>query len=194
MAEDLAPLTLLGAVNQLLGSIGEQPVASLEDPGLSVDVSLAKNLVTQVSREVQMVGWDFNTDRDYPMVPDINGVIAFPASALKVDSEPSEGMEIVQRGSQLYDRLKRTFIFDKTIKCEVVWFFPFEEIPQAARHYITVRAARMFQDRTVGAADLHGYQAQDELDAKVKFEHAASTSEDNNSMYSSPFAVRLYNR
>lgn len=194
MPESLTPMTLLDAVNQLLGSIGEQPVASLEDPGLSVDVSLAKNLVTQVSREVQLVGWDFNTDREYPMVPDISGNIAFPSSALKVDSEPSEGMEIVQRGTRLYDRVKRSFVFDRTIKCEVVWFFAFEEIPQAARHYITVRAARMFQDRTVGAADLHGYQQQDEIDAKIKFEHAASTSEENNSMYSSPYAVRLYNR
>lgn len=194
MPETLAPLTLLAATNQLLTSIGEQPVASLEDPGLTIDVSLAKNLVTETSRDVQMDGWNFNTDNDYPMTPDINGFIYIPSNLLAFDAEPLENMDLVQRGNRFYDRKDRTFVFTRTVKCEVIWFMPFEELPQAARHYITVRAARIFQDRTVGAADLHGYQEGDEAQARVRFENAASKSEDRNVLRNSPHCNRLYLR
>lgn len=194
MAEDLVPLNMLAAVNQLLVSIGEQPVATLEDPGLPVDVSLAKNLITETSRNVQTEGWNFNTDYDYPLTPDINGNIAHPSNVLKFDAMPAEQLDLVQRGTRVYNRKDRTFTFTKTVKCEVTWFFPFDELPSAARSYITIRAARVFQDRTVGAVDLHGYQAQDEATARVLFEQASAQSEDSNVLADSNFCRQLYYR
>ena len=41
-------------------------------------------------------------------------------------------------------------------------FLPFTELPENARRYITIRAARIFQDRLLGANTLHGFQARDE--------------------------------
>ena len=44
----------------------------------------------------------------------------------------------------------------------------FEDLPEAARRYITIRAARIFQDRVVSSNDLHIYQERDELMALVE--------------------------
>ena len=39
----------------------------------------------------------------------------------------------------------------------------FEQIPEQARRYITIRASRIFHDRTLGANALHRFSRQDEL-------------------------------
>ena len=45
----------------------------------------------------------------------------------------------------------------------VVSLLDFENIPEQARRYITIRASRIFHDRTLGANALHRFSRQDEL-------------------------------
>ena len=62
----------------------------------------------------------------------------------------------------------------------VVVYLDFEELPEAARRYITIRSARIFQDRVVGSNELHAFQQRDELVALVELKDADSNVNDNN--------------
>ena len=56
------------------------------------------------------------------------------------------------------------FLFDKAFdNVTVVTLLDFESIPEQARRYITIRASRIFHDRTLGANALHRFSRQDEL-------------------------------
>lgn len=156
--------TELEAVNTILECIGEQPTSTLEVSGIS-EVSLARQLLHNVSRAVQSEGFTFNSEEDYPLAPDVEGFIYIPDNVIKIDAH-DRNLDIVQRGNRLYDKTNHTFKFNKTIKCDVVFFLPFEEIPQAAREYITIKAARQFQTRYLGSENLYSLSIQDELEAR----------------------------
>ncbi len=151
----LTPSTELDAVNSLLQSIGQSPVNSLVVPGIK-DVAIARATLHEVSREVQTIGWWFNTDNDYGLLPDVDGSITLPPNALQV--QPN-ALSISERANKLYDTEKHSFIFPTgvAVKCQVRWFFAFEELPQSARTYITARAGRRFQANIVGSDLLYRF-------------------------------------
>jgi hypothetical protein len=152
----LTPMSELEAVNMLLESIGEAPVNTIES-GLS-EAHIARQTLRQSSRKCQSRGWWFNTEA-MTLTPDANREIQLPANCLKVET----GYEhIVYRGSKLYDRANNTYAFEGQLRASLVLGLSFDELPEVARHYITVRAGRIFQDRTVGATSLHGFQKEDE--------------------------------
>ena len=73
--------------------------------------------------------------------------------------------DVIKRGGYLFNKVDNTYIFTETLKALVVIFLPFTELPENARRYITIRASRIFQDRSLGANTLHKFQQQDELSA-----------------------------
>lgn len=86
----LVPTTKLEAVNVCLTNIGEAPVTSLES-GLLVDAQIASDIVDEISREVQSIGWNFNTEV-FKLTPDTDGFINppcfHPACGLREDQLP----------------------------------------------------------------------------------------------------------
>ena len=56
----------------------------------------------------------------------------------------------------------------------------FENIPEQARRYITIRASRIFHDRTLGANALHRFSRQDELVALSILKQAEASVADHN--------------
>lgn len=159
----LTPTTELEAVNTLLQIIGEAPVSSLEVSGLA-DVAIAKDVLMKASREVQAFGWHFNTEEDVSFAPDREGVVYVPSNVLQVSSKSKD---VVHRGSRLYDRLHHTYFFDEAVEVDVIYFFGFEEIPEAARHYITIKAGRQFANRMMASGDLRDFTAEDEGMARI---------------------------
>jgi hypothetical protein len=156
MAADFTtPTTLLDAVNELLSTIGEAPVNSLGD-NLTSDVATAKATLERVSREVQAAGWHFNTEKDYPLVPSEDGSITLPANCVRADIDPMRytDIDLVQRGSKLYDRLNHTYNIGQTIYADLVVLLDFEELVEAARTYI-------------GSGTLHDFTARDEMMARA---------------------------
>lgn len=161
--------TELEAINTMLRCIDEAPINDLEVTGL-LDVDNAKSTLNEVSRAVQEnggEGWDFNRETDYPLIRDSNGKIAMPASALKLDTTERfrYSYDVVQRGQFLYNRKTRSLVFDQDIEADVVWLFTFEELPEAARRYIMIKSARVFQARQLGSDTQHKFSEQDEFDA-----------------------------
>ena len=153
--------TELDAINTLLATIGEAPVNSLSGT-LPTDVAVAMNALRETTREVQLEGWHFNTEADYPLTPGADGRIRLPADIVRVWKEDPDGQDVIQRGSFLYDRTNHTFLFTEEVRAFVLTLLSFDEMPEAFRWYVTVRAARRFQDRTVGSDVLHNFNGADE--------------------------------
>ena len=167
----LTTTTKLEAINTMLSAIGESPVNSLTS-GL-VDAEQAETILNSVNREVQSMGWSFNTDLKRQFVPDSNKQIQIPSNILRIDmaQDKTDKLELVQRGTKLYNRATSSFFMDDDITqvlMNAVVLLDFEDLPEAARRYITIRAARIFQDRVVSSNDLHIYQERDELMALVE--------------------------
>lgn len=177
----LAPTTELEAVNSILASIGEAPVSSLEDTGV-LDASMALRTLREVNREVQGRGWHFNMDIDYPLAPSYpEGYIEVPRNSIRCEpSDPMDIMDFTVRGRKLYDRRHHTFVFSKTVKVKMITLLPFEDIPQFARNYIAVRAARTFQQNTVGSPELSSFKDIDEARALVQLKEAEASTADYN--------------
>jgi hypothetical protein len=138
-----------------------------------VDAEQAETILNSVNREVQSMGWSFNTDLKRQFVPDTNKQIQIPSNILRIDmaQDKTDKLELVQRGTKLYNRATSSFFMDDDITqvlMNAVVLLDFEDLPEAARRYITIRAARIFQDRVVSSNDLHIYQERDELMALVE--------------------------
>lgn len=190
---NLAPLTELDAVNNLLLSIGQSPVNSLTVPGVK-DVSIAQMTLHTISREVQQRGWWFNQDSDWPLMPDINGEVALPANALQVVPEGDDS--ITERAGKLYNKSDRTFVFPvgTPVKCNVKWFFAFEELPQVARNYIERRAGRVFQANIVASQLLYQFTKEMEQEAFAEMERNDHRVSKPNWFKSGASTNKIFNR
>lgn len=163
--EILNPTTKLEAVNTLLSVIGESPVNTLDDSQLP-SVSIAKDEIERVSRQVMVEGLDFNTEI-MELSPDEDEYIHIPEGVLRV--EPVDcTRNIVWRGDKLYDRDWNTYGFDDNLEVRLTKGISFEDIPEHVRQYIILRAGRVFQDRMVGSETLHQFTRADEQDARLR--------------------------
>lgn len=175
----LQATTELEAVNTMLGTIGDSPISTLEVSS-SVNAETAKSILHEISREIQMVGWHFNSEENYPITPDVDGHIQLPLNVLKIDTSPEyAAYDVVWRGTRVYDRYNHTYVFDKTLKFDIVFFLAFTELPESARRYITVRAARVFGDRQLGSEIIHTFSEMDENEARAAFLDMESNSADH---------------
>jgi hypothetical protein len=170
----ITPTTKLEAVNTMLSTIGEAPVNSLSS-GL-VDAETAETILNNVSRDVQTHGWNFNSEPDYSIANDASGFINLPTNIIRADLANSETKyrssknEYVQRGSKMYDKVNHTYNIAKPLKLDVVVLLEFTDLPEVARRYIAVRAARIFQERVVGSDKLSAMNRNDEQQALYKLQ------------------------
>jgi hypothetical protein len=162
--------TKLQAINQMLSGIGQAPVVSLDIS--NPEIALAESILDAVNREVQGEGWHFNTEVNYPFTADINGQIAVPTNVLQLSDNKysnTQKYQTVLRDGKLYDKIGHTFTFTpgNTIKCDVVWFFSYEDLPQVFKDYITQRATRVFAGRALGSQEMVTFNAQDEANLRA---------------------------
>lgn len=158
--------TELDAINTMLAAIGEAPI-NLLSGALPADVAVAVNTLQETMREVQLEGWHFNTEEDFPLLPGQDGRILLAPTIVRVWKEDPDNQDIVQRGQYLYDRTNHTYQFDGEVRAFILSLLPFDALPEAFRWYVTLRAARRFQDRAVGSGDQHTFTQQDEYHARV---------------------------
>ena len=154
----LIPTTELEAVNRILASIGEGRVSTLTGT-IPADASKARDRLTEVSRELQKVGYTFNTDSELPLTPIADGTVSLSPSALKVVFIGET--DLVIRGQRVYDRVKRTYNIARTPKADVTVFLPYNELPETARAYVFLKAGRSFQDDETGDSSIHRIMSED---------------------------------
>lgn len=178
----MSPTSKLEAVNVMLSRIGESPVNTLTS-GLE-DAELAETILNNSSREVQSKGWVFNTDIDYSLTPDATTkYINLPSNTLKVDTRDTirqSSTDVVERGRRLYDRATHTYEFSDPVKVDIVTQLEFEDLPETARRYIMLKAARIFQDSVLGSESLHRFQQEDEERAWIELQDYQADTGDFN--------------
>ena len=172
--------TKLESVNVMMTSIGETPVNTIT-AATTTDVAIAITILDNVSREVQSVGWHFNSDQDYQLTPNTSNQVELPSNCLRIDtSGASANNDYVERARKLWDRKKHTYtLTDEIVYVDIVWFLDFTEIPEAAKRYITIRAARLFQDRMLASDLLHKFHQVDELQALSVLKEAEGDTRDH---------------
>ena len=165
----LSPTSERTAINIMLSGIGEAPVNSLSDT--TADVTMARHTLTEISNEVQLEGFQWNTNDNFPLTPDAgHGHIRVPPSVIRVHFREPDSRELIIKGNRVYDRGRQTFVFPEgtVIHCTVTELLPFDELPEAARRYITLKALRVFQERVVGSGSLSQFHQTDEARARVQ--------------------------
>ena len=175
----MAGTSKLDAVNTMLSSIGEAPVSSLSS-GL-IEAEIAESILNTIDREVQSMGWHFNTELNKSFAQTPAGEILLPADILRADATlKANAPNLVQRGLKMYDRVNHTFIVGTNADLDVVVQLVFDDLPEVAKRYIVLRATRIFQDRVVGSNTLHDFQEKDEQQALVQLKDFDKAADDHN--------------
>ena len=187
----------LDAINIMLGTIGASPINSLDAATGVVDAVTARAILSEVSVQVQEEGWHFNTEYEFVLTPSLDSKeIYVPANAIEVDASAYDrnDIDVAIRGNRLYDRKNKTFQFQQDIKADLTILLEFNELPQAARHYITVRAARVFQQRVIGSDTLGSFSEKDEARALRSMRRYESKTADYNILTGNYSVMRTIDR
>lgn len=174
---------LLTAINTLLHTINELPIESTDDLTYSTTAQLAEMVINEVKKEVLSQGWNFNTDIGYPFPPDSSGIIAIPYNVL--DLTASGASNYIMRDWKLYDKDNFTFQFESATKCDVIWDMPFNNLTHPIRYFITIKASRIFQARTIGDQVQYAYTIKDEEDAYLSARYSEGRTGKYNMLESS---------
>lgn len=214
---NLNPTTELDAVNAILASIGEAPVADLNTIQQQ-DVDMILQILREQSREVQELGWKFNTEFELPIAkaatvawtdPDGTAfnidVYTPPANLASFKVSPradQAGLDLALRPPRVlavgtysmlfYDRARNRDGFKvgerSKLYLDLVWYFAFEAMPAAARRYITMKAARVAQKQILGSGEASTISAEDEFKAKMVMQRDPQCKpEDHYNVFQSAF-------
>jgi len=189
----VAETTELECINIMLAAIGEAPINSLLGT-LPVDARIAQSTLTEVKKSVQSEGWSFNTETDVTLTRDGSNHVNLPADVLRVDANIHQHPTIdpIQRGLKLYDRQNNKYEFEEDLICTVVYFRDFSEIPEPARYYMNIKAARLFVDRLVSDQGLRTYTQQDEVRARAILMETDLANGDHNMLRGDPSLTNVF--
>ena len=188
--------TELEAVNTILSTIGESPVNSLTGT-LPVDATTALNVLDEISREVQSAGWHFNSHYKVDLSRDGNNKIPIGTDVLRVELNTKydrSSYDVVQRDDYLYNLAKNSETFDQDFTDNtLVYILDFSKLPEQARRYITIRSARVFHDRTLGANTIHKFSSEDEARSLAVMRQAEAHTGDH-TIFDSDLQLYTVNR
>jgi hypothetical protein len=160
LADLLTPMTKLEAVNVCLATIGEPAVNSLD--GASLDAQMASDFIDELSRDVQSEGWHWNKEV-HKLSPDVTGAVTLPVNVVEVDTvNGSVDTDVVLRGQRLFNRADNTYVFTEPMELGLIVLLPFDDLPHAAKRYVAIRAARVFQARVLSSETIHAFTDADE--------------------------------
>ena len=188
--------TELEAVNTILSTIGEAPLSTLTG-SLPVDGTTAKNILNEISREVQSAGWHYNSHYKVDLTRDADNKIPVGTDVLRVELNnkyDKSSYDVVQRGSYLYNLAKNSETFEQDFTDNtLVYILDFLKLPEQARRYITIRSARVFHDRTLGANTIHKFSSEDEARSLAVMRQAEAHTGDH-SIFDSDLQLYTVNR
>jgi hypothetical protein len=180
----------------MLSVIGEAPVNSITGT-TTVDVSVAKNILDETSLSIQSQGWNFNTNYNYKSLSlDTNNKIPLPTNCVKIDANKSNRhLNFTIRNGFLYDMEKDTDVFTSVPNSvDIVLVQQFEHLPEYARRYITMKAARRFASRFIGDTTITQLIGQDENEALVSFQQSEAQESDTNILNGDSNTFSIINR
>lgn len=159
--------TKLDAINEMLASIGEAPVDTLEEVE-NVDVMNCIRILDSVLQEIQEEQWSFNYFPQYTLMPDEQtGYIYWNPNFLRLKG--TDGKIYQERGGVLFSLTDNTSTFTAPITVSLVLLIPFEECPAALRKYVTARASRLFSSRYLGDGQVTQQLYEQEQTSRARF-------------------------
>ena len=168
---------LLEAVNILLETINQLPMEDESEYDGFLEAKQARSKIIEVTRAVLSEKWDFNTDKNYIFPLDANNMIPIGTNVLNVVGNRGD---VIMRNWKLYSRQNQSHIFEEEVPCDVVWLFDFNNLTHPLRHYITIRAARIFAARTIGDKEIITFNEIDEEDARLAARRSESFTGQHN--------------
>jgi len=160
--------TELDAVNQILSSVGQAPVSTLDMRNPEVYIVLST--LREVNKQVQSESWTFNTERHVELSRDNNNKIKVPASALSVDANVqkyNDKYNIVRKQGYLYDMYQHTNVFEEDLVVDIVWLVAFADLPPIVQSYVVARAARVVAVKLIGDSEIFQLLQEQELQTRV---------------------------
>ena len=158
----------------MLNTIGEASTTTLDGSvtPLPFEVSIAVTTLDEILREMQMDSYVFNTEYDVTLLPVTNagtGETKIPVASnyLRIQNASSYEEYTVRQG-YLYSMKDKTDSLSSAVTVDVVYALEFVDLPEAAKRYTSIRAARVYADRLVGSRDIRVFSQQDEFEAKAK--------------------------
>lgn len=166
--------TKIQMINQCLLAIGEVVLPEgtlIEDLPIGTDARTAEFYVVKVMKQVQNIGWFFNTDYSFKFTPDSNNFITAPANLLRIDPGLTGNRgSLIKKGTRFYDLNRKSFKFTDDVYADAIWLVDYSELPVSAFDYIAMRAARQFQQSVIGSTELANFTTNDELDLLVSLQ------------------------
>ena len=181
-----ARTSFLQAVNRVLQMMGEAPVNSLNGQfGLAKQ---AEDTLNDVSRKLQAEGWSFNTDYERTLLRNASNQIEVGDNVSRVVVDPYlySNLDVVQRGSKLYDRRNNSYTFTLDLKADVTYILEWDELPEHARQYVMTRGGRQLQEAIIGSADLTRMNLTLELEARSQFLEEETTKSEHSMLRGNP--------
>lgn len=142
--ESPTTMTKLDAVNFMLRAIGETEVNSLLPTSKPTALDAAKELAV-ANTVVQSQAFSFSRRTEVLLVPNVDNEIVLPEGLLSMSPVgKDQNLDVSPAGGRLLDRGRNTFKWYQTVTIEAVLGMDFEDLPQAAKWYITLLAAVAF--------------------------------------------------
>ncbi|MDY0214986.1 MAG: hypothetical protein RBS24_05725 [Bacilli bacterium] len=156
---------MLEAVNEIISSVGSPPINSLSNI-TNVDGIDALRMLNKTSRRIQSTGWEWNRQDSVTFLPDTTtGKIAYPNDIIKAVATN----RLIRKDGYFFDLDANTDRFTSSITItELVREIAFNDLPEAARDYITAVTTRDFQRIKVGSVEADQAIAQREAEALIR--------------------------
>jgi len=176
--------TKIQMINQCLLAIGEVVLPEgtlIEDLPIGTDARTAEFYVVKNMKRVQNRGWFFNSDLNFRFIPDSDNFITAPANLLRIDPGLTTNRgRVIKKGARLYDLENKTYKFENDVYADALLLVDYSELPVSSFDYISLRAARQFQQSVVGSTELSGFTEQDEVDALTDLQREHLQYRDHN--------------
>lgn len=175
----------LTVVNQMLATLGETPLNSLEEPHTFRGACLST--LDSESNRIQSKGWWFNMEKT-TLTPMVNGRIVLGNDIVAVRTPDQR---IVQRGRYLYDLERGDYTFDSEVTLTQIRRVAFDELPESAAAYIAALAVLRFQSNYDSDTQKRRELEQHVADALVWINSDHTRNRRTNFITSNPRLARL---
>ena len=186
--------TELDALNKVLGAVGQAPITTINHT--NPDAAIAWTTLQDCNLEVQAEGWNFNRQRQYPLIASSTGILTIPSEFLYTslsDTAENRGIDVTVRQGKLYNLVDHTFTWEanRAYLLDIVEQLSFEDLPIPAREYIISRAAVQASYKIVGDQTLYQMLQQKESYARSSL-MTYETEQGNYSMFGWGLGQNLY--
>jgi hypothetical protein len=181
----------------MLSVIGEGGVSSTTSTHPSVQA--ASRILDTEDVDFQQTGWWFNREHLLTLVPDNEGRVSVPASALDLrisDVErklPAEKLRYVRRGNYIYDSIEHTNVISRKVVVDIIVRLPIESLPSLAASYLMHKSRQTINLDDDGDTFKAGELEKQTMIAFAKLKAAELKITGVNAL-DSPYAQRLLSR